>query len=611
MRLSLRPQTLLVLVPLALLAFPGRVHAQRAIDANLFKPALDPYGIFTVDRAQTAQQWDFGFKVATSYADDPLKLDLNQTGTTSATNIVGYRLVTDLQFNFGLTDWLQVSADAPLARQQLTAGYGARNAGMCDPVTNICKSTGFYAADPQSNVVAPSVQPMDTRVALKASLLQRKTFGIGIAVIGSLPFGDPRTFGSSGTTVEPKLILDKTLGHLGVALNVGAAFRHRSTVYDPYLETGTPSTLSQVLSVGDEVTAGLGLSYRAGAHFGAGLEVIGLSPFGSTSCPAMAPECVTGDRTGEVLGGLMYIPNGELGISVGGGHSLLPAAHRRDDGMLFLTLSWAPVEEEAPATTGDQDNDGITDDKDICPTEPEDRDGYEDADGCPDVDNDNDGVPDSKDKCPNQPEDKDGFEDADGCPDPDNDKDGIPDYKDKCPLKPEDKDGFEDADGCPDLDNDGDGIPDKKDQCPNEPETLNGYEDQDGCPDTVPGNPTSGPALIQGKVEIPENILFETGSSTIDERSYGLLDQVAQLLLAHPELRIIRIEGHTDDTGSADANIKLSEDRAEAVRDYLIQKGVPANKLTTAGYGATRPIVPNDSEENRAKNRRVEFIVVQ
>jgi OmpA-OmpF porin, OOP family len=168
----------------------------------------------------------------------------------------------------------------------------------------------------------------------------------------------------------------------------------------------------------------------------------------------------------------------------------------------------------------DRDGDGISDEKDQCPTAAEDFDGFEDSDGCPDLDNDGDGIPDVNDKCPNAAEDMDGFEDQDGCPEVDNDKDGIPDdvdhcpnepetkngYKDqdgcpdeadsdgdgvpdardKCPNEMEDTDGFQDDDGCPDLDNDNDGIPDDKDECLDEPETINGYLDQDGCPDEAP-----------------------------------------------------------------------------------------------------------------------------
>ena len=140
----------------------------------------------------------------------------------------------------------------------------------------------------------------------------------------------------------------------------------------------------------------------------------------------------------------------------------------------------------------DQDKDGINDRYDKCPTEPEDFDGFQDDDGCPDLDNDLDKIPDKKDKCPNDPEDYDSFQDDDGCPDPDNDKDGIADVDDKCPgtdqdalSTKEDLDGFQDNDGCPDLDNDKDGIPDQLDKCPNQPETKNGIDDSDGCPDNI------------------------------------------------------------------------------------------------------------------------------
>ncbi|CAN5639386.1 hypothetical protein BH11MYX1_BH11MYX1_19480 [soil metagenome] len=128
-----------------------------------------------------------------------------------------------------------------------------------------------------------------------------------------------------------------------------------------------------------------------------------------------------------------------------------------------------PSRPDVPEVDGDRDGDGIPDREDKCPNEPEDKDMFQDDDGCPDLDNDGDGIPDDKDKCPLDPEDRDGFQDDDGCPDLDNDGDGIPDRNDRCPSEAEDKDGFQDLDGCPDLDNDGDGIPDAKDKCPLEP----------------------------------------------------------------------------------------------------------------------------------------------
>jgi OOP family OmpA-OmpF porin len=128
----------------------------------------------------------------------------------------------------------------------------------------------------------------------------------------------------------------------------------------------------------------------------------------------------------------------------------------------------------------DRDGDGIPDPRDKCPDEAEDKDGFEDSDGCPDPDNDKDDVKDFEDACPNQPGKRTTDPKTNGCPVGDRDKDGIPDDEDKCPDEPEDKDGFWDEDGCPDPDNDKDGIPDTVDKCPNEPETLNGYADERG-----------------------------------------------------------------------------------------------------------------------------------
>ena len=133
----------------------------------------------------------------------------------------------------------------------------------------------------------------------------------------------------------------------------------------------------------------------------------------------------------------------------------------------------------------DTDGDGVVDRHDHCPRHPEDRDGFEDEDGCPEIDNDQDGIPDHLDAAPNAPEDFDGWLDTDGMPDPDNDGDGIFDWLDSCPDQPEDLDGYRDQDGCPDdfADRDGDGIEDSRDACPDEPEDLDGFEDDDGCPE--------------------------------------------------------------------------------------------------------------------------------
>jgi outer membrane protein OmpA-like peptidoglycan-associated protein len=265
--------------------------------------------------------------------------------------------------------------------------------------------------------------------------------------------------------------------------------------------------------------------------------------------------------------------------------------------------------EDADGCPEDQDTDGdkIPDSKDQCPAAPEDYDGDMDDDGCPDAakDRDGDGIIDPDDQCPAVPEDRDGFQDHDGCPDPDNDQDGIADAADKCPLRPEDKDGFEDLNGCPDPDNDQDRIADTADKCPNQPEDYDGDADTDGCPDVF-----KRIVVTADRIELKQKVYFATAKSNIRKISFELLDEVAEALQQAPQLRV-RIEGHTDSRGSAQYNRKLSEGRAQAVRRYLIERGIASDRLVAVGYGEERPIEDNQTRDGREANRRVEFHIIK
>ncbi len=254
-----------------------------------------------------------------------------------------------------------------------------------------------------------------------------------------------------------------------------------------------------------------------------------------------------------------------------------------------------------PAAAKDSDGDGIPDDVDKCPNAPEDKDGFEDADGCPDPDNDKDGIPDAIDKCPNEAETKNGIDDDDGCPEKDEDGDGILGSNDKCPNEAEDKDGFEDDDGCPDLDNDKDGIPDATDKCPNEPETKNGYMDEDGCPDEVPAAVAKFTGVIKG-------ITFRKGSAVINPSSFPTLKQAVKVLKEYPALKI-EISGHTSDDGTRERNMKLSQERAESAKAYLVRNGVDGGRVNTVGYGPDKPLVTGKGKV-QDKNRRIEFRLV-
>ncbi|MBE0565695.1 MAG: OmpA family protein [Krumholzibacteria bacterium] len=258
----------------------------------------------------------------------------------------------------------------------------------------------------------------------------------------------------------------------------------------------------------------------------------------------------------------------------------------------------------------DRDGDGIPDGRDLCPDEPEDFDGFQDEDGCPDPDNDGDGIPDARDACPDEPEDFDGFRDEDGCPDPDNDGDGIVDALDACPDEPEDFDGFQDEDGCPDLDHDGDGVPDDRDLCPDTP--AGAVVDADGCVPATPAPPPVAPVVapsvlpLPGQTVVLESVSFESGSARLAAASLPLIDTLAAALAASNGARI-EIRGHTDAIGPAEANLDLSQRRASAVRDALVQRGIPWGRITAVGYGEDFPVADNTTPAGRARNRRVEL----
>ncbi len=250
-------------------------------------------------------------------------------------------------------------------------------------------------------------------------------------------------------------------------------------------------------------------------------------------------------------------------------------------------------------TLQDRDGDGIMDDQDRCPEVPEDMDGIEDTDGCPEgLDSDNDGIPDAQDLCLVEAEDMDGYLDADGCPEPDNDLDGVADEVDQCAKEPEDIDGYQDEDGCPDLDNDSDSITDATDRCPNEP----GTESEQGCPKSYPNVEVTNTAI-----RIHQKVHFDFNRARIRAVSFPLLNTVAQVLKDYPNIAV-EVQGHTDSRGLDEFNLKLSEARAQAVRDYLVQQGVAVTRLTAHGYGEAQPIESNRTAVGRAANRRVEFI---
>ncbi|MFT3981287.1 MAG: OmpA family protein [Ferruginibacter sp.] len=234
-----------------------------------------------------------------------------------------------------------------------------------------------------------------------------------------------------------------------------------------------------------------------------------------------------------------------------------------------------------PPVVTDRDGDGVQDVDDKCPDVP----GLASLQGCPD--RDGDGIADADDKCP----DVKGIAKYQGCPIPDTDKDGINDEEDKCPTVP----GVARYQGCPIPDTDGDGVNDEEDKCPSRP----GPASNQGCPEIAK-------EVIEKVNYAAKNVFFATGSYKLLPKSYKSLNDVASLMKSDESL-MLDIDGHTDDVGTSESNQVLSENRAKAVKDYLIKQGVAESRLFATGYGEDKPVADNKTAAGRAKNRRTEM----
>jgi OmpA-OmpF porin, OOP family len=231
----------------------------------------------------------------------------------------------------------------------------------------------------------------------------------------------------------------------------------------------------------------------------------------------------------------------------------------------------------------DRDGDGVLDADDKCP----DVAGLASLGGCPDKDSD--GIADADDKCP----DVAGLAKYGGCPIPDADGDGVNDEEDKCPTEK----GLARYNGCPIPDTDKDGINDEEDKC----KDRAGTAANQGCPEI-------SKAVIDKINYAAKNVFFATGSAKLLPKSFKALDEAAKLLKEDESL-FVDVDGHTDATGAADKNQTLSEARANAVKAYLVSKGIAESRLTATGYGSTKPVADNKTAAGKAKNRRTELAV--
>jgi len=645
-------QRLTAIVLVALFTQAARADSTSGVDADLFRPSYDTNGIFSLEGARLMPKRDLSFKFQLGYAKSPFDLSVPgigaMMGDTTKDAVLDYLITLDLAFGITLSDRLAVGFVVGGYRTATDVGYGERGRyGGAGVISE--PSSGLIALRPLSNIdpsADPSDQsaylgdglagPLDVRAGFKIALIQDQK--LALAAVGTivLPFGeDEMLLGDKNIVYEPKVALElrpDRVHQTRLIANGGIRFRNRTILegYDSMDATATPDDAKVYYDLGSELIAGVGGLYELTPRTIIGLEAQAYVPLPSAltygkctrynglSCKNIEsddywPGAKAGDFTlvgafgalfrvtADVTANLM-ISSGQLGA-------------RGDDFRISTGIIWAPQPAGVAAPgRNDKDGDGIPDSVDACPEEAEDKDGFQDEDGCADPDNDGDGIADADDACANEAEDKDGFQDSDGCPERDNDNDTIPDAADKCPNEPEDKDGFDDDDGCPDQDNDGDGIQDAADKCPNDAETVNNFEDDDGCPDV---RATTGPEERPDRVDLKgQPIVFDkTGKLTTQSRT--LLTQVATIIKNRK--LTIRVEVHvplgTKQTTAAAVKAQKVKDkavaqkRAAAIQDFLVSQGVAQSQLLAVGIGSDRPL--GNSTPTDPVNDRVDLIKAQ
>ncbi len=557
---------------------------EKSFVLQRFRPSFDPDGIYNSFGGEALGQWRFLGGFWANFAYEPLILTGGKQGHI---NIVDWHLAADIGGGIGLLDkkWfgLDFYLSVPVTLYMKGAIPGSLNCGYNGQEE--CPKTPFGRA-----------ALGDITATLKWRILGDEWHGIGLSLVFNLllPTGDKSLFNSEGTTTIYALLalskhfdkIFRIVGNLGIRTRPEREFLGLHTANE--------------------------LTYQLGAAWAIAPDKFELMAEAGGSL-ALASINVRNTSL-ELLAGLKYYPLDEptLALHFGGGMGVLPGY-----GMPLFRVFVGLIYTAKGKTPGDRDEDGIPDLEDNCPDQPgvkrnhgcpadRDKDGIIDKlDRCPDVpgpkenqgcpygDRDNDGIKDNEDQCPDQA----GPADNNGCPYGDKDGDGLKDNLDQCP----DKAGPKENQGCPDLDRDQDTVVDRKDKCPDIP----GPASNNGCPKKL---------LISvnkktHRILLLEKVYFATGRAKIRRRSYPVLNQVVAVLKSNPKMRM-RIEGHTDSRGSARMNRRLSQRRANAVRRYLIRKGIAPERLIAKGYGEDRPIASNKTRSGRSKNRRVEFHIL-
>ena len=613
----------------------------RGFQINRYEPTAAGEWSFMVDHPWYSSMRYFAAGITLDYAHNSLIFGLVRPdgSLTQRQSILTHQLTGHIDLAGSFLDRVLITASLPITFLER---------GDASNLTSVTAASGAYVSDPRIGAMVRIFgQPYGSAVSLSAG---------GQLWVPLRAFTD--SIPEQGSDKQVRGLLRLALGglshHVLWSATLGTLIRSQAQLGDPNeISDPTGRTATHELQIGGAV-AYADLERR----FSIGPEI--------AVATAMSDKIFRQYSTSlEILGGIHYNIASLIDIGVAGGAGILRQPGTPDARVLFR-LAYAPMRKPAPT---DRDHDGVADKEDRCPDEPQGPTPDPERPGCPARDRDNDGVYDSEDRCPdtargphpdpNRPgcpaSDRDGdgvFDPQDQCPDTaqgqtpdparpgcpasDRDGDGVFDPQDLCPDQPQGKLPDPARPGCPAGDKDGDGVLDPEDLCPETPaggmpdpnrrgcptpdrdrdlvpDALDACPDQPGAPDPDPkknGCPTKLIEVRSGQIIIKQQVFFDYKKDTIQKKSFPLLQAVADTLNTLPQIKKVRIEGHTDNIGGPDYNLGLSTRRAQSVMRWLVAHRVDSGRLLAEGYGETRPIADNKTKEGQAKNRRVDFIII-
>ncbi len=551
----------------ALMALEPRADADTGFALDRFEPAARGSVWFSQDSLDLEGRLRPALGVVADYAFRPLVI-YDPTGSERSA-LVRHQLFTHLGASVVLSSRFRLAANLPIAVYQDGDGGSLNGVRYTSPTQ---PALGDLRLDADVRLVGAHGDPF--------------TAAFGAQV--HLPTGDRSSYAGDGSVrVTPHLLAAGEVGLFAYAATLGFVFHAQTDAY-----AGVP--------LGSELLLGGSAGFLAADK----KLLVGPEVYGRTVVTDSNAAFGKHQSPVEALLGI-HLSLGDLRLGAGGGAGLTQG-FGSPELRIVGSVDWAPAVPAPPRAVHDRDHDGIPDEEDACPDDPGVRTKDPQTNGCPpaapiEPDRDADGVPDSQDACPDVPGVRTDDPKTNGCP-PDSDHDGIIDAEDACPDQPGIRTNDPATNGCPDPDRDKDGIPNAQDACPDEPGERSPDPKRNGCPKAV---------IEHGQIRIAEQVQFKTASAQILPASDGILNAVLKILVDHPEIKRVSIEGHTDNRGGAAYNKELSRKRAASVVKWLTSHGVDAARLSSIGYGQERPLDTNATDEGRQTNRRVEFHIVE